>query len=158
DEVLAAAKAAGLGFVVITDHNNLDAKRWEGYHDGVLVIVGTELSTTAGHVLGLGIPDPAFRFSGDAPDALDDVFHLQGAAFVAPPPWPRADRAGTAWDMPGPWGMEVMTLDSQWRSAGRMRLAWTAAAYPLNHDYALLGGFTEPTDALARWDALLARR
>ena len=66
DEVIAAARAAGLKFVVITDHNNLDAKKWEGYHEGVLVIVGTEVSTTAGHVLGLGIADPVFRFSGDA--------------------------------------------------------------------------------------------
>ena len=57
-EVAAAARAAGLGFVVITDHNNLDAKGFEGYHDGVLVLVGTEISTTAGHVLGLGVTDP----------------------------------------------------------------------------------------------------
>src|SRR5204863_8009053 len=73
DEVIAAAREAGLQFVVITDHNNLDAKKWEGYHDGLLVIVGTEVSTTAGHLLGLGIADPVFRFSGDTYDALDDV-------------------------------------------------------------------------------------
>src|SRR5678815_4038419 len=29
DEVIAAARAAGLQFVVITDHNNLDAKKWD---------------------------------------------------------------------------------------------------------------------------------
>ena len=40
DEVIAAARAAGLGFVVISDHNNLDAKPLEGYRDGVLVLVG----------------------------------------------------------------------------------------------------------------------
>src|SRR6185503_21261887 len=60
EEVAAAAKRAGLGFVVITDHNNLDAKPFEGYHDGVLVLVGTEVSTTAGHVLGVGTAAPAF--------------------------------------------------------------------------------------------------
>ena len=65
-DVVAAAQAAGLGFVVITDHNTLDAKPHEGYRDGVLVIVGSELSTTAGHILALGIPDPPFRFSGEA--------------------------------------------------------------------------------------------
>src|ERR1700752_2678807 len=62
-EVIAAAREAGLRFVVLTDHNNLDAKSYEGYHDGVLVLVGSELSTTVGHILGLGIPDPVFRFS-----------------------------------------------------------------------------------------------
>ena len=34
------------------------------------MLVGTEASTPSGHVLGLGIPDPVFRFSGDARDAL----------------------------------------------------------------------------------------
>ena len=71
EEVIAAARAAGLAFVAITDHNNLDAKPLEGYRDGVLVLVGAELSTPAGHVLGLGLDrDPPFRFNGDARDAL----------------------------------------------------------------------------------------
>ena len=39
EEVIRAARAAGLRFVVITDHNNLDAKPFEGDHDGLLVIV-----------------------------------------------------------------------------------------------------------------------
>ncbi len=158
DEVIAAARAAGLKFVVITDHNNLDAKKWEGYHDGLLVIVGTEVSTTAGHVLGLGIPDPVFRFSGDARDALDDVQTLHGAAFAAHPTSPRPDFKWTGWDLPGPWGLEVVNGDSQWRSAGWLRLARTLALYPLNHEYALLGSLTPPTEALARWDEMLAHR
>ena len=45
EEVAAAARATGLGFVVITDHNNIDAKRFEGEHGGVLVLAGTEVST-----------------------------------------------------------------------------------------------------------------
>ena len=158
DEVIAAARAAGLAFVIITDHNNLDAKRWEGYHDGVLVIVGTEVSTTAGHVLGLGIADPVFRFSGDARDALDDVYALHGTAFAAHPTSPRRDFRWTGWDLPGPWGLEVINGDSQWRAAGWGRLARTLACYPLNHAYALLTSLTAPTEALAHWDAVLARR
>src|SRR5437773_7110117 len=38
-EVIDAARRAGLGFVAITDHNNLDAKPFEGYREGVLVLV-----------------------------------------------------------------------------------------------------------------------
>jgi PHP domain-containing protein len=158
DEVIAAAQAAGLRFVVITDHNNLDAKKWEGYHDGLLVIVGTEISTTAGHVLGLGIDDPVFRFSGDAQDALDDIETLHGVAFAAHPTSPRTDFKWTGWDLPGPWGLEVVNGDSQWRAAGGMRLVRTLALYPLNHEYGLLKSLTPPTEALARWDAILARR
>ena len=158
EEVVVAARAAGLGFVVITDHNNVDAKPFEGEHDGVLVLVGTEVSTTAGHVLGLGVRDPAFRFSGDAHDALDDIRDLGGASFAAHPLSPREDFRWTGWELPGPWGMELVNGDSQWRSAGWPRLLRTAALYGLNPRYALLGSVTPPGDTLARWDALLARR
>ena len=158
EEVAQAAKRAGLRFVFITDHNNLDAKSFEGEHDGVLVLVGTEISTTAGHLVGLGMPDPVFRFSGDALDALDDVRRLCGVAFAAHPLSPRADFRWTGWDLPGPWGMELVNGDSQWRSAGWPRLLRTAALYGLNARYALLGSVTPPDETLARWDALLARR
>jgi hypothetical protein len=158
DEVIAAAREAGLVFVVLTDHNNLDAKRWEGYHQGLLVMVGTEISTTAGHLLGLGVPDPRFRFSGDARDALDDVRHLHGSAYAAHPTSPRPDFRWTGWDLPGPWGLELLNGDSQWRAAGWGRLLRTLSLYPLNRPYALLGSLTPPTEALARWDEILARR
>ena len=158
EEVAAAARATGLGFVVITDHNNIDAKRFEGEHGGVLVLAGTEVSTTAGHVLGLGVRDPVFRFSGDARDALEDIRDLGGYAFAAHPLSPREDFRWTGWDLPGPWGIELVNGDSQWRAAGWPRLLRTAALYRLNPRYALLGSLTPPDDTLARWDALLARR
>jgi hypothetical protein len=158
EDVVAAARAARLGFVVITDHNNLDAKPIEGYRDGVLVAVGTEISTTAGHVLGLGIPDPAFRFSGDARDALDDVRILGGHAFAAHPTSPRADFRWSGGSLPGAWGLELWNGDSQWREAGWLRLARTAALYSVNPSYALLRSLTPPEAALSEWDKLLALR
>ena len=159
EDVARAARTAGLAFVAITDHNTVDAKPFEGYHDGVLVLVGTEVSTTAGHVVGLGLSsDPAYRFSGDAQDALDDVAALDGDAFAAHPLSPRADFRWTGWDLPGPWGLELWNGDSQWREAGWLRLARTSALYALNPRYALLGSMTDPRDALARWDGLLAQR
>jgi hypothetical protein len=159
-DVAAAARRAGLDFVVITDHNNLDAKSFEGYHDGVLVLVGSEVSTaSSGHVLGLGLrEDPAFRFSGDPRDALDDIHLLGGHAFAAHPSSARPDFRWTAWDLPGPWGLELINGDSQWRAAGWGRLLRTAALYGLNPRYALLGSLTPPTDTLAQWDRLLASR
>ncbi|MFI5182967.1 MAG: PHP domain-containing protein [Vicinamibacteria bacterium] len=158
EEVVAEARKAGLGFVALTDHNNLDAKNVEGYHDGVLVLVGTEVSTTAGHLVGLGLPDPLYRFSGDPADALSDVQDAGGVAFAAHPLSPREDFRWTGWDLPGAWGMEIVNGDSQWREAGWGRLLWTAGLYALNPRYALLGSLTPPTAALSRWDTALARR
>jgi hypothetical protein len=157
EEVIRAARATGLGFVAITDHNNLDAKPFEGYRDGVLVLVGSELSTNAGHILGLGIPDPVFRFSGDPKDGLEDVRYLGGFSFAAHPLNPREDLRFTGWDLPGPWGLELLNGDSEWRRAGA-RNVLTALLYGLNRRYALLGSLGPPDDVLARWDGLLALR
>jgi predicted metal-dependent phosphoesterase TrpH len=46
-DVIKAAQKAGLDFIVITDHFRMDAKRdgWEGWHDGLLVIVGSHPAT-----------------------------------------------------------------------------------------------------------------
>ena len=157
-EVIAAAQAAGLGFVAITDHNNVDAKPFESYYDGVLVLVGSELSTNAGHLLALGIPDPGYRFSGDAHEGLDDVRDLDGVAFAAHPWSPRQDLRWTGWDLPGPWGIEVLNIDSAWRRAGWLRIARAVVLYGFNPRYALLSALNTTGGRLADWDALLAER
>lgn len=131
-DVIRAARTAGARFVVITDHNNLDAKPFEGYRDGVLVLVGTELSTTVGHILGIGISEPGYRFSGDGRDGLEDIRDLGGFAVAAHPENPREDFRFTGWNLPGPWGLELVNGDSEWRRAGA-RLLLTAALYGVNH-------------------------
>jgi hypothetical protein len=158
DEVIGAAREAGVAVLGITDHNNLDAKRFEGYRDGVLVLVGSELSTPAGHVLGIGLDrDPAFRFAGDTLDALDDVRYLGGVPFAAHPFSPREDLRFRDLQLPGDWGLELLNGDSEARRAGP-RLLLTAATYRLNPSYALLAAMQPIDEALGRWDALLARR
>jgi len=158
DEVIRAAREAGVAVLGITDHNNLDAKPFEGYRDGVLVLVGAELSTPVGHVLGLGLErDPAFRFNGDALDALDDVRHLGGVPFAAHPFSARADLRWGGFELPGPWGLELLNGDSDARAAGP-RLLLAAASYRLNPDYALLAATASIDEALRRWDGMLAAR
>ena len=158
DEVVKAARDAGLRFVAITDHGHLDAKPLEGYHDGVLLLVGTEISTTAGHLLALGTSAPGFRFSGDPLDALDDIRELGGHAFAAHPDSNRPDLRFTGWSLPGPWGLELINGDSQWRAAGWAGLARTAVLYALNSRYSLLATLTPPEAALESWDRLLQER
>jgi hypothetical protein len=158
EEVIRAAKTSGLAFLGITDHNNLDAKPLEGYRDGVLVLVGSELSTPAGHVLGLGLDrDPAWRFNGDGLDGLEDVRDLGGIPFAAHPFSARPDLGWNGWDLPGPWGIELLNGDSDARRAGP-RVLLTVGLYRLNPGYALLQGLRPPDEALRRWDEMLARR
>lgn len=158
EEVVKAARLAGLRFVAITDHGHADAKPREGYHEGVLLLVGTEISTTAGHLLSLGNSAPSFRFSGDPLDALDDIHELGGLAFAAHPDSQRPELRFTGWSLPGPWGIELVNGDSQWRAAGWAGLARTAMLYPLSPRYSLLATLTPPLAALDRWDRLLQER
>jgi len=157
-EVIAAAREADLDFIVISDHNNLDAFPFEGNRDGVLVLVGSEVSTTAGHILGIGLQrDPVYRFSGTDLDALTDIRDLGGFSFAAHPLSPREDLRFVGWDLPGPWGMELLNGDSEWRRAGP-RLFLTVLAYPLNPRYALLGSLSAPDKTLGIWDKMLLER
>ena len=157
-DIESAAAAAGLDFVIVTDHNSLAAKSREGYGDtGVLTIVGTEISNHEGHLLAVGLPTPTYRFSGDGLDTLRDLDDLGSLSFAAHPENPREDLRWTGWSLPGDWGIEILNGDSQWRAAGWTSLLGTALLYPLNSDYSLLRLLRRPA-ALSRWDDLLARR
>src|ERR1700750_3404875 len=56
-ELLGAAAEAGADAVLLTDHDTLGARRdgWEGRHDGVVLVVGTEVSPKGGHYLAFGV-------------------------------------------------------------------------------------------------------
>jgi hypothetical protein len=158
EEVMAAGREAGLDFIGISDHNNVDAKPFEGLHDGLHVLVGSEISTVYGHLLALGLErDPTYRFSRSGLEDLEDVRDLGGFAFAAHPFSRREDLRWIGWNLPGPWGLELINGDSEWRRAGP-RVLLVAALYGLNARWALLQGLNPPEEALAHWDEMLARR
>lgn len=85
----AAAKAAGLDAMAVTDHNlctPVPEKR-----NGVLLIPGCEVSTRAGHILGLFLEGPleldALRRDGlpAAQAAIDEIHRRGGVAVLAHP-------------------------------------------------------------------------
>ena len=157
--VVQAGREAGLSFLVITDHNtNGAARSLDGYRDGMLVLVGAELSTHQGHLLGLGMRPSRFPFAPDASGALDDVRYLGGVAFAAHPTSRRDALAWSGWELAGPWGLEVLNMDSLWRRASWPTLLGGLVTYPFNSIYALANGLDRPRAALARWDTLLGRR
>ncbi|MGK5531678.1 CehA/McbA family metallohydrolase [Streptomyces sp. URMC 129] len=61
-EVAAAARAAGLDFIVTTEHNTSSAHgAWEGlWGDDLLILCGEEVTTRNGHYLALGIDPGTF--------------------------------------------------------------------------------------------------
>jgi hypothetical protein len=158
DEIVRAADAAGLDYVIITDHNTFATKPLERYVGNVLVIVGIEISTRCGHILAFGLPEPTFRFSDDPLEVLEDVHEFGGVAFLAHPDSPRDDLRWTCSGVPGEYGLEVVNGDSQWRQAGWAEMVRGVSTYAFNPTYALLRMLSRPSETLAGWNRLLAGR
>lgn len=154
-EVVREAKAAGLQFVVVTDHDVL-APEDQGYRDGVLVVEATEVSTAFGHVVAMGVPRALTPAERDG-DPLGAIRALGGVAVAAHPLHPL--RPFTGWDR-GPWrGFEVVSNDTAWntvvheRAVGKAALA--ALALPWDSARSVLTLSDSPDDELHRFDEVL---
>lgn len=117
EEVAAAAKAAGLRFVVLTDHNDF-TPREPVFIDGVLMVPGVEISTAQGHLAALGLRRPleGVRPWMDGGEAEAAVERAGGVAVLAHPvqernPWLHAEAARRA------RGFELYSADTFFRDA-----------------------------------------
>ncbi len=138
-EVLAAARAAGLQFVVVTDHNVL-APEDAGWHDGVLVIEASEASSRFGHVIAVGLPR-ALTLAERNGEPLEVIAAQGGQAVLAHPFHPR--RPWSGWER-GPWrGLEVVSNDTAWGEItvgrGWGRLLPGLAALPFDSARTVIG-------------------
>lgn len=94
EELIAAAKEAGLSGIAITDHDNCRAHEYlrsEGLQredgeavDGFLVVPGVEVSTAEGHLLCLGVLLPRLK-GAPAAEVYAETVRLGGVAVPAHP-------------------------------------------------------------------------
>ena len=170
DEIAAAAAAAGADVVVLTDHDSLAARRdgWEGRREGVVVLVGTEVSPKAGHYLALGVDREIPHAGRSAREIAEAVRKAGGVGFAAHPfsrgghmlvpalarrivlahGWPALDEPR------GCDGIELWSLTTD--AAEGWRTPAEALRWLRDPEMAIAAG--PPTEHLRRWDALSARR
>lgn len=158
EEVAAAARRAGLGFVIVTDHG--DATRLPDtpvYYDGVLVLDGVEISTDDGHLVAVGLSQSPYRLGGEARDVVEDVRRLGGISIAA---HPGSAKAGLRWSdwAPPVDGVEWLNGDSEWRDESRWSLARVLFTYPARQSETLATLLDRPDAVLRRWDEMTARR
>jgi len=88
DEIVRHAKIIGLNCLALTDHNTMkgmtEAKKTARKY-GILLIPGEEITTEAGHVLGLGI-NKAIKPELSLDETID-LIHKQGGIAVAAHPF-----------------------------------------------------------------------
>ena len=117
DEIAAAAAAAGLQFVIVTDHSDGTAPPETAYRHGVLCIDAAEVSTVGGHVVALGLrAASAFPLGGETADVVEDIHRLGGVAIAAHPNSPRPALSWRAGGNVPLDGVEWFNADSEWRA------------------------------------------
>lgn len=150
DAIAAAARVAGLDFVILTDHG--DATRVPDrarYVDGVLVIDAVEISTDDGHYVALGLPAAPYPLAGEGRAVAEDVRRLGGIGILAHPDSPRRALAWHDWSVDAD-GFEWVNADSAWRSASTPQLLGALLTYPLRPAAAVARLATDPSALLAR--------
>lgn len=153
DEIMAAAGAAGLDFVILSDHNPFASQRpRSGWFGDVLLIVAEEISTEQGHLLALGTPPRRYRLGPTARQALADIDDEGGWALVSHP-----DHAWQAWR--GGWGgtegIEIVNLAAAWSRQTRPAAAVMLAASLVDPDFAVTMLLRGDWPAMRAWDALV---
>jgi hypothetical protein len=162
-DVVRAARHRGLDFIVVTDHFRMDARRdgWEGWHDGVLVIVGEEISPRHNHYLALGIETPViyWKKSSRPQDYIDAVARQGGVGLIAHPDHTGAPGFGVKeyawqdWSVTGYAGLSIWDLMTDWQE----KLTSLPAAI-LAYIFPALQLSGPKRETLERWDGLCRQR
>lgn len=169
-ELLSSARDAGADALLLTDHDSLGAQQdgWEGMHDSVFLLVGSEISPKHGHYLAFGVKREIAHAGRSALEIARAVRAAGGIGFAAHPfsegghmlyaplarevvpphGWPALD------DDDGYDGIELWSLTTDaaeaWRTPAE---AWRWLRDP---EAAVADG--PPTHHLRKWDQLLSRR
>jgi hypothetical protein len=160
-QILRAARRAGLDFFVLTDHDTLGpcADGWPGWHDGVLVVAGVEITCKQHcHVVALGPRDvsslrwkPLRRVLFDLKNqgALALVAHSHPAHVFG---WPMKAGALNEWEVPGFTGVELWSF---MHDICDNLAPWRVPAFLVNWRHRARGPAAE---TLAHYDAITQKR
>jgi hypothetical protein len=152
-ELIAAAKANQLDFVIMTEHPQAEfdtsAMTLSGVHGGVLFINGNEVATASGDRLLLipGSADAASMSTQATQEVISKQKAAGGLAFAAYPTESQTLLSGSA------DGVEVYNLFSNARQYNAFVAVFDSLwSYRGAADLMFANFFARPTENLARWD------
>lgn len=156
-EIAAAAAAAGLDFVVLTDHGDATGIASPAYYEGVLMIDGVEVSTDGGHYAAVGLEPAPYPLGGEARGVVEDVRRLGGIGIAA---HPFSQRPSLAWSDPSlpVDAVEWINGATAWRDGNWASLLRALFGYWIRSPESLASMLSRPEAALALWDGLASQR
>lgn len=166
-KVIAAAKAVGLDFLLLTDLNNFDViPSVDTHDDGTLILLGGKYSYLDSRLIHYSPKEARLGDSlGEAQTRLADFLsqdiagHADHLVILAHP-----FKAGFSWsgDIPaGLDGFEILNTKSMsnraWETS-RVSTIWSLVTYPFNPKLSFIRLYTEPTEELDLFDKLSQER
>lgn len=155
-EIIEAAKANGLQFVIMTEHTERDfdtsAMTLNGIHAGVLFVNGNEVSTANGDRL-LVLPGEASLATSPSAQDVTRIAGDRGATAIVAYP-----EEFKSWDVSGLQGVEVFNVYTNARRINPVvaffDAVWSRRSYP---DLLFALYYRRPDASLKLWDQALAR-
>jgi len=152
DKIAKLAAQSSLDFIILTDHGNpnYESLRSQGWKEGVLVLAGSELSVSRGHLVGLNFNPPAHPFSQNAEEAVYEIQSSGGFSIIAHP----YSKANWTWgEFVDYSGIEIINANSMLKKNIIPSLPYLPALL-LKPKYALLKMLDNPLRNLKKWDEL----
>ena len=156
EDIARVANAQHLDYLITTDHNTLKPLRdgKQGWYGATLILVGTEISTRAGHFVALNVHEEINRNKLNAQQIIDEVNRQGGLGFIAHPYYKR--RRWSDWTVHGFTGIEIYNVAHDTLDENRLRLVlWTIAVPTAPFYWSIID---RPYDSLRTWDELIAQR
>lgn len=155
DQIVRIAAEAGLDFIILTDHGkpNSASLASQGWKDGLLVLAGSELSVSRGHLVGLEFDDPSRTFSQNAELAAQEINALGGFSIIAHP----YSKTRWSWGTSVPFsGIEIIDTDTLIQK-NALRFLLYLPALLVQPKLTLLRLIDPPGQTLRKWEELNRR-
>ncbi len=146
------ASRASLDFIILVDHGapNFESLATAGWKQGTLVLAGSELSVSRGHMVALGFSSPASSFSQIAENAAYQIKSLGGITIIAHP----YSKVSWSWgESIGYDGLEIINANSILKSS-LFRIVPLLPSILVKPEYILLKMLERPDKNLKKWDEL----
>ncbi len=152
EDIAMLAAQASLDFIILTDHGrpNYESLASQGWKEDVLVLAGSELSVSRGHLVGLGFTSPPRPFSQNAEQAVYEIGSQGGFSIISHP----YSKVRWSWgEFIDYSGVDIMNGDTMLKLNFLSSLPYLPALL-LKPEFTLLKMLDSPQRNLKKWDEL----